>query len=225
MATTLTAPKSADPTMNNGSGGHGGGFGRNGFGGGEGDPHREFSEWSVPDRAYRTGMWMAIAGIMMLFAGFTSAMVVRRGASNDWLAIALPRVLYLNTIVLIASSVTLESARRSLAADRNDEFGRWLYLTVILGLGFVVGQLVAWRELASHGIYLSTNPSSSFFYLLTAAHGVHLLGGIAALSWLCFQSRGLVLKLKTPVGVDVAAIYWHFMGGLWLYVLLLMTRL
>lgn len=225
MATTLTPPKSAGPTRNNGSGGHRGGFGRNGFGDGQGDPHRNFFEWSVPDRAYRTGMWMAIAGIMMLFAAFTSAMVVRRGISNDWVTMALPRVLYLNTLVLISSSVTLEHARRSLAADRSDRFARWLYVTLVLGFAFVAGQLLAWHELASHGTYISTNPSSSFFYLLTASHGLHLLGGIAALCFLFFQTRKFALKLKRPVAVDVTAMYWHFMGGLWLYIFLLMTRL
>jgi cytochrome c oxidase subunit 3 len=171
-------------------------------------------------------MWIAMAAILMLFAAFTSALIVRQGISTDWVPTALPPVLYLNTAVLLASSLTLELSRRSLAAHSPDQFARWFYITIGLGFGFVAGQLVAWRELASRGVYLSTNPSSSFFYLLTAAHGLHLLGGIAAMCYLAFHCRKLALKFKKPVAVDVAALYWHFMDGLWLYILiLLMVRL
>ncbi|HKV81548.1 MAG TPA: cytochrome c oxidase subunit 3 [Candidatus Sulfotelmatobacter sp.] len=222
MAITSISPTHTTP-IHEGIGGYRGGSGRNGFGGPGGDPRRESPRRPVPARACHVGMWMAIAGIMMLFAAFTSAMVVRRGISYDWVATALPHVLYLNTLLLIASSFTLELARRSLAADDGDRFARWLYVTVILGLGFVAGQLLAWRELASHGVYLSTNPSSSFFYLLTAAHGLHLLGGIAALFYLVFQVRRLVQKLRRRVAVDVTALYWHFMDGLWLYILILLV--
>jgi len=86
--------------------------------------------------------------------------------------------------------------------------------------------LTAWRELATRGVYLASNPSSSFFYLLTATHGVHLLGGMAALFYLVFSAGRIALEPKTLAVVDVTAIYWHFMDGLWIYLLLLlMTRL
>jgi cytochrome c oxidase subunit 3 len=163
---------------------------------------------------------------VMLFAAFTSALIVRQGISSDWVPTALPRILYLNTAVLLISSLTLQFSRRSIAASRHDQFARWLYITIALGWGFVAGQLVAWRELASRGVYLSTNPSSSFFYLLTATHGLHLLGGIAALCYLAFHYRKLATKNKEPVAVAVVALYWHFMDALWLYILiLLMVRL
>jgi cytochrome c oxidase subunit III len=223
MATTLIPPRPAEPPVHDGSGGGRGGFRHHGFGGPEGEPHWERSVRRVPPRAYYVGMSMAIAGITMLFAAFTSAMIVRQGISSDWVATALPRVLYLNTLVLLASSITLELARRALAANRSKVFGRWLCATVVLALGFVTGQLLAWHELASRGVYISTNPSSSFFYLLTAAHGVHLLGGITALCYLLFQSRKFVLKLKRRLAVDITAIYWHFMDGLWLYILILLV--
>lgn len=221
MATTLISPRLKELPIHRGSGGHGDGSGGNDFGGHEGDARPE--PLPVPARAYYVGMWMAIAGIVMLFAAFTSAMIVRRGISNDWAAIALPHILYLNTLVLVASSFTLELARRSLAVDRAGHFARWLYVTLVLGLGFVAGQLLAWRELASRGVYVSTNPSSSFFYLLTAAHGLHLLGGIAALGYLAFHGQELVLKLKGRVAVGVTALYWHFVDGLWLYLLILLA--
>jgi cytochrome c oxidase subunit 3 len=171
-------------------------------------------------------MWMGIAGIVMIFAAFTSALVVRRGLSTDWVPTALPHILFLNTGVLALSSFTLELSRRSLRGGRNSEFARWLYVTMALGLAFVAGQLEAWRELASRGVYLASNPSSSFFYLLTAAHGVHLLGGIVALLVLGFRTQRLAAIAKKRAAVEVTSIYWHFMDGLWIYLLiLLMVRL
>jgi cytochrome c oxidase subunit 3 len=93
----------------------------------------------------------------------------------------------------------------------------------ILGLMFLGGQFIAWTQLAAHGVFLATNPSSSFFYLLTGAHALHLLGGIAALFYLVYRAPQLASGLKKPVAVDVTAIYWHFMDGLWIYLLLLLT--
>jgi len=223
MATTIAPPKLTLPPKARGSGQEGG----NGFGGsGGGGDGWESAPWSVPARAYHTGMWIGIAGIVMIFAAFTSALVVRRGLSTDWVPTALPRILFLNTGVLVFSSLTLELSRRSLRARRGQGFARWLYLTVALGLAFLGGQLVAWKELASRGVYLASNPSSSFFYLLTAAHGIHLLGGIVALLVLGFQARKIAGHPKKRVAVEITSIYWHFMDGLWIYLLvLLMVRL
>jgi cytochrome c oxidase subunit III len=217
-ATTLTKPDAAVPV--DGSGAGPGGFGSEGSGGGGGWGAQG---WSVPARAYRTGMWMAISAITMLFAAFTSAMVVRRGLSNDWAPTRLPEILYLNTLVLIASSITLEGSRRSLAAGRINRFARGLCVTLALGFTFIAGQLIAWRQLASQGVYLATNPSSSFFFLLTGAHGIHLLGGIIALLYLVFWARKYTLAPRKHTAVDVTAMYWHFMDGLWIYLLLLMS--
>lgn len=204
-----------------GRGGPGGqGPGGNGFGAGDG--RWESAPWSVPPTAYRTGMWMALVAIFMLFAAFTSALVVRRGISNDWVPTALPRILYLNTLILLSSSATLEFSRRSLASHQGDRFKRWLYATLILGSAFIAGQLIAWRELASRGVYLATNPSSSFFYLLTAAHGLHLLGGVFALAFLAIRAPAFAAGAKKPTAVEVTSIYWHFMDGLWVYILLLL---
>jgi cytochrome c oxidase subunit 3 len=222
MATTLASPKPKTPsTSSNGTGFDGNGF--HGGSGGSGDSGAY--GWGVPARAYRTGLWMGLAAIVMLFAAFTSALVVRKGMSTDWAWTALPPVLYLNTCLLLCSSLTLEIARRSLTGGES-RFPRWLYATALLGLAFVAGQLVAWRQLASRGIYLSTNPSSSFFYLLTAAHGAHLLGGIVALFYLALRARSIVVSPRRPVAVELTATYWHFMDALWIYILLLfMVRL
>src|SRR5713226_4125302 len=142
-----------------------------------------------PGTRFRTGAWVLIAGVVMLFTALTSAYIVRSASSNDWRPIAMPRVLWLSTAVIIISSVTFEGARRSLKQQRDALYGRWLMITTILGVVFLGAQLLAWRQLVRQGIYLATNPHSSFFYLLTAAHGVHLLGGILALSYLLVRTR------------------------------------
>ncbi len=234
MATVLTPPKPETPAGLSSGGGGGGGAGGSGYGGG--DSARR--DWQVPARAYRTGMWMALAAIVMLFAAFTSALVVRKGISNDWVSTKLPPILWLNTVVLVASSLTLELSRRSLAAGLTGRFARWLYFTLGLGLAFIAGQLLAWRQLTSRGVYLATNPSSSFFYLLTGAHGLHLFGGICALTYMAFraglrppkgfgpQAGQIALPPARRTAVEVTAIYWHFMDGLWIYILILLwTRL
>ncbi len=221
MATTLAPPKPATPSGSDGSGFNGNGY-RGGFGGGDSGARG----WEVPAQAYRTGLWMGLAAIVMLFAAFTSALVVRKGASTDWVSTTLPSIIYLNTLILLSSSATLEISRRALTAGRGGPFARWLYATVILGMGFVAGQLVAWRQLASRGVYLASNPASSFFYVLTGAHAVHLLGGIVALFYLVLRARRISVAPRRPVAVDLTAVYWHFMDALWIYVLLLlMVRL
>ena len=172
-------------------------------------------------------MWIALVPIVMMFISFTSAMVVRRGLSNDWVATPIPGILWLNTVLLLASSLTLESARRSLKRGLGEAFSRWLLLTTVLGVAFVAGQFIAWRELVSQGVYLASNPSSSFFYLLTVAHGVHLFSGLLALCYLNTRARVFAAAgAPRATALDVTAIYWHFMDGLWIYVftLLLLGR-
>lgn len=219
--TTLTKPEPARQVDDVGR--NGGGAASGGFGGGDSWGARE---WRVPMRAYRTGMWMALAGIVMLFAAFTSALVVRKGLGETWGSTPIPRVLWLNTIVLILSSATLELSRRALQRHSLSSFTAWLYGTTALGVLFVVGQLAAWRELAARGVYLATNTAASFLYLLTAAHGIHLAGGIVALGYLAIRARPIAAGTQRRTAVDVTAIYWHFMDGLWIYILLLLaTRL
>lgn len=220
-STVLTPPKHQAPSKADSFGGNGHGWDGDGTGGGRGEPSP--AGRPIPLHAYRIGMYMALAAILMVFAAFTSALVVRRGISNDWVPTALPGLLYLNTVILLASSATLELSRRALTAGRGEAFAQWLYATLFLGLVFIGGQLLAWRELAARGVYLSTNPSSSFFYLLTAAHGIHLLGGIGGLIYLVLRARRIVSAAKRRTIVEVTALYWHFMDILWIYLLLLLT--
>ena len=137
----------------------------------------------------------------------------------------LPPILYLNTLVLIASSVTLGLARRQIGAFMGGrgapiaQPARWLYVTLFLGLLFVAGQYVAWLQLRSQGLYLATNPNSSFFYVLTAMHVLHVLGGLGGMILVIHRFGRAVLRKST---LDATARYWHFMGGLWIYLLLLL---
>jgi cytochrome c oxidase subunit III len=172
-----------------------------------------------------TGIWVGLAAISMCFAALTSALVVRKGGSFDWRHFNLPSILYWNTLVLLASSVSLEVARRQVAAfmgGRRSEVrspSRWLYVTLALGFLFVAGQYLAWRQLSAQGLYLATNPSSSFFYVLTAAHALHLLGGLGGLMRVIHQLGQSVLRRST---LDATSRYWHFMDLLWIYLLLLL---
>src|SRR6185369_17101654 len=133
---------------------------------------------------YRIGMWVGLASVAMMFTSLSSAYIVRSASSNDWTPLPMPRMLLVSTAVILGSSFTLEAARRKLRSGLNALYQRWLFVTVVLGLAFLAAQLVAWRQLARRGIYLASNPHSSFFYLMTGAHGVHLIGGLLGLLFL-----------------------------------------
>ena len=212
IAPSLPRPKAQSP------GGSGDGFDQ-GDSGGNGD-HGAGRPRSISDQRYYTGMMLGLAAILMLFAAFTSAYVVRKGLSDDWRATAFPGILWLNSMVLLASSFTLEKARRWRQVQAR--FQGWWWATTGLGMIFLIGQIVAWQQLVAGGVYVNTNPSSSFFYLLTGTHAVHLLGGVIALlylSWRVWQSNSGGLG-ATALGVT--ALYWHFMDGLWIYLFLLL---
>ena len=176
---------------------------------------------------YRIGMLMALAAIAMMFAALTSAYVMRAGTTG-WQEIALPRLLWLSTALILASSVVFEIARRALRRDDERTYRRWLAVALVLGLGFLVSQLMAWRQLVAEGVYLASNPHSSFFYLLTGLHGLHLAGGIGGLSYLLWRAtRTLARRTTTEIKkrravADAIGIYWHFMDGLWVYIFALL---
>ena len=176
----------------------------------------------------RTGIWVGLSAIAMMFAALTSALYVREGsAMTDWHHIVLPSVLWLNTLALIASSVTLELARHRVGAFmRGQESSRsaatlWLNITMLLGLVFVGGQYLAWLKLRSQGLYLPTNPNSSFFYVFTAVHAVHVMGGLGGLTRVMVKFRSTAHPLRRST-LDATSYYWHFMGMLWIYLLLVL---
>jgi len=199
--------------------------GHSGNGGGRNLVPAEGNLRAVEERSpepAKTGMWIALAAITMSFAALTSALVVRQGSGLDWRHLTLPPILYANTIVLLASSVTLEIARRRIAGYAGGIESqiaaptRWLAITLALGLLFVAGQYMAWLQLKAEGLYLATNVNSSFFYVFTGVHALHVLGGLAGLVYVMSKLNRSILRRST---FAAAAQYWHFMDVLWLYLL------
>jgi cytochrome c oxidase subunit 3 len=197
------APRSGGP----------GGFAEQSGGDGEGSP-------GIFGDPARFGLWAFLGTVSMLFIGFTSAYIVRR-SGTDWRPISPPPLLWINTAVLIASSVTLERARRLLRTWDPSGTRTWLAVAGLLGALFVAGQLMVWRRLAGQGIFLASNPHSSFFYVLTGLHALHLAGGLV---WFGVVLAKLARMTLTPGndGLRLLATYWHFLGALWIYLVLLL---
>lgn len=168
----------------------------------------------------RVGLWLFLGSLSMLFVGFTSAYVVRRTGA-DWVPLPTPGILWANCAVLVASTLTLEISRRRLRGWDLVGAQGWLALTGALGGLFLVGQLLAWRTLAERGVFLASNPHSSFFYVLSGLHALHLAGGLvwfAAAMW-------KVRRMAYTPGEDALALfatYWHFLTVLWVYLFVLL---
>ena len=208
-----------------GRGGLGGGTsgnGHNGGGGGGDGMGSSGGAAGVPQRTYITGMTVGLGGILMFFMALVSAYIVRKGMPNSgWVPLpVLPRILWLNTAILIASSFTLAHSRKLFRGEDESGFRHWWGVTTILGFFFLVGQIIAWGQLVKAGIYLDGNASSSFFYVFTAAHGLHLAGGIIGLLTVLFRPTH---RLTRGTATEVVSMYWHFMDGLWVFLLLLLT--
>jgi cytochrome c oxidase subunit III len=186
-------------------------------GGGRGEPDSTF-----PISAKQIATWLLMTGIAMLFAGLTSAYVVLRGVPT-WEKIPLPPQVWVNTLILAASSFTLELARRSIKADKTGALRQWLAVTAILGIGFVSGQILLWRELNASGIFLASTLHTSFFYVLSGIHAVHILGGLVALTLVSVKAWSGRLSSTSFEPLRLCATYWHFMGGVWLYLILLLV--
>jgi cytochrome c oxidase subunit 3 len=219
-----------------------------GGGGGRGDDRPDYGEQL---RRYRLGVSIGLVGVFLLFLSFTGVFFIRLkvGAWNvetqsyyrDWRPVPVPLAVFsLNTLVLLLSSVSLWKARRqtfALAAVSGaagipgvkvqEERGfPWLELTLALGLAFLGGQCLAWRQLMHRGFFISGNTSSSFIYVLTGMHAVHLLVGIAALLYAAVFVRWRTRALeRRRIILDVTSLYWHSMGVLWLYIFVLLLML
>ncbi|MBI1955026.1 MAG: cytochrome c oxidase subunit 3 [Acidobacteria bacterium] len=179
------------------------------------------SEQVLPYTNADLGLWGLLATVTMLFAGFTSAYLVRRVA-GDWQPIAPPSLLYLNTVVLVLSSMALEVARVSRRSGQQTAFRAWISACALLGISFLGGQILAWRQLEGLGIYLPTSPHSSFFYLLTGLHSVHLLGGVVSLLYAFRRTWSYGSHQVEPATLRLSATYWHFLTGIWLYLFFLL---
>jgi cytochrome c oxidase subunit III len=189
-------------------------------GDGDGDSNRRRKPAPTSPRRYHTAVILAMLSIVMFFMALAVTFLVRKMAT-DWVPVRLPFMVWVNTIILLASSGTMELARRKQAAANLKGFRTLWQVTTALGVLFLLGQVIAWRELVDQGFYVSTNPASSFFYIFTAAHGVHLLGGVGALLYVLLRNFDRT-KLTQSVAAEVTSHYWHFMDGLWLFLLALL---
>ena len=186
-----------------------------------GDEDKRRRKESPSPRRYSTAIAIALVSILMFFMALASAFLVLRHGSDVWVTFHLPPLLWANTLILLASSFTLELARKRLALADPSGFRKLWLLTTGLGLLFVAGQLVAWRQLVAQGVYIASNQASSFFYIFTGAHAVHLLGGVGALLYVSFSKLDTA-KVSLPVAAEIASYYWHFMDGLWIFLLALL---
>jgi cytochrome c oxidase subunit III len=171
-------------------------------------------------------LWLFIVTIAMLFAAFTSAYIVKR-ADTGWAEIVLPWHFWLNTWIIIISSATLFFATRAAKKDRLESTKLLVTLTTIFGVAFLVGQLLAFRELVALNEYFTGgNVSHSFIYVITGAHGFHVIGGVVFLLITLVEVFKYNIHSKNMDLLEMCATYWHFLGVLWLYLFafLLMNR-
>ncbi|MBR0753242.1 cytochrome c oxidase subunit 3 [Bradyrhizobium jicamae] len=181
---------------------------------------REHDSSSLPAAKIGLGVFLAVVG--SLFALFISAYSMRM-TMVDWRTLPVPALLWFNTGVLVLSSVALQWAY--MAARRNDMDGVVLGLLGggALAVTFLAGQLLAWRQLSAAGYFVASNPANSFFYLITAVHGLHLIGGLVALGRAMFRLRHGAEAGQMRLSVELCAIYWHFLLLVWLVLLGLLT--
>ncbi|HZI18402.1 MAG TPA: cytochrome c oxidase subunit 3 [Pyrinomonadaceae bacterium] len=212
----------ARPRGGRGPRGGGGGPNNGGPGGGGGGDrdNDKAQEWS-PDK-YRFGVYFGIVSILVMFAALAFAYVLRLQAVAPSIRPRFepPDLLWLSTALIVTSSLTFIAAKYHLRRGAASAYWGWLGVTLLLGLGFVLSQAVAWRQLSAQAFFLPSNPHSTFFYVLTALHGLHLLGGLAALSALLIYARRRSAhaagRPKTLAFTDSVGVYWHFMDLLWL---------
>ena len=151
--------------------------------------------------------------------------MVRKGSANDWATFQFPGFIWLNTAILVTSSVTLELARRRLAKSDLSGFRALWWISTVLGFGFLAGQIFVWRRLFDQGVFMASNPASSFFYVFTGAHALHIVGGIGALLFVAIHNFDLA-KVTRSTAAEVTSYFWHFLDVLWIFlaVLLYMGR-
>lgn len=209
--------------------GGGGNGGRGGGGGGDrsDNSNRMEEEQFVPSK-YRILMLFVLLVILMTFAGLISAYVFIAITKNqEWQPFDLPFAVFVSTALILASSVTYELARLAINRENQASFRRWLLATTVLGGMFIASQLFSWVLLVGRGVYVAGNPYAGFFYVLTAVHALHLIGGIAALGYLVLRAwnstRDPERIYKRQTAASVVGMYWHSMDGLWLVLFVLLA--
>jgi cytochrome c oxidase subunit III len=170
-------------------------------------------------------LWLIIISIIMMFAAFTSAYIVRKEEGN-WLEFDLPQNLVLNSVFIVLSSVFMQWAFASARKDNLKQIKIGLLLTVVMGLAFLVGQWESWVDLVSRKIFFGgsdANPSGSFLYVLMGVHGFHLVTGLIFVLIVLFSSLKFKVHSRNLLRIELCTVYWHFLTGLWLYLYLFLT--
>ena len=173
---------------------------------------------------YPMGLMGLLATVGMLFAAFTAALLVRR-TGEDWTPLALPALVWFGLAAIVLSSGMLEGARQRLRSGELSSASRWLLGAGLLGMLFLAVQVATWRRLAAEGVFLPSNPRASFFYMLSAVHGLHIVGGLGALAFSWRRLGAGAYTAARHAGFIHASIFWHFVGGLWAYLLGLLSLL
>lgn len=164
-------------------------------------------------------MWGAIIGIVMMFAGLSSAFIVKRSQAN-WVSYDIPLAFYYSTAAILISSVFIIMARKAFTERRISSYRFWLAFTTVLGVAFVVLQYIGFVELWNQGVTLTRNVSFSFLYVIVGLHAIHVLGGLVALVIMFLKSVNPKVRMYSQIYINVMATYWHFVDILWLYLLL-----
>ena len=162
-------------------------------------------------------MWLFLASVIMLFAAWTSAYLVRR-ADGNWQVFDLPSMFYTSSLIIILSSIAMHMSYASAKKDNPNQVKIWVTITAVLGLLFLVAQLIGWQQLINNRIHFSGgNPSASFVYVLSGMHGVHLISAVIFLGVVWNSARQLKISSKNLAQIEMCTTYWHFLGALWLY--------
>jgi len=164
-------------------------------------------------------LWVAIGSILMMFAGLTSAYIVKRSQAS-WLMLEIPVVFWYSTAAILASSVTVQLSLKALKAREMITYRRWLIITAVLGVLFLVLQIVGFKQFGANDIRLvgaGSNASYSFLLAISGLHGLHVLGGVIALVVIAIMALRTTTRNYNTIPLEVAATYWHFVDALWIY--------
>jgi len=169
-------------------------------------------------------LWVGIASVIMMFAGLTSAYIVKRNQAN-WFSFELPIVFWYSTAVIIISSITLWMAQKSFQQREMPKYRSLVVVTLILGVLFIALQFLGFSQLWQKGLTLQRNVSLSFMYIIVGLHGLHVVGGIIALLVLFAKAFKTKVKSYDIVPVEVVSTYWHFVDLLWIYLLIFLIMI
>lgn len=191
------------------------------WGWGGGDGAGEPNGRGADRRASFWGLFIGLVATSIVFLSLSGAFLARRGVSDDWVGIRKPPILWVNTLILVASSLVLDRGRYALRTGDRSRFNFWWTLATALGGVFLAGQFFAWEQLRREGVYVASNPASAFFYVLTATHALHLAGGMGAMIYVDIQALRLRLGPAKRTVIDITAVFWHFLDVVWLLLMVL----